>query len=280
MSAFRVVPVIAIAAAVGVAGVSLSAPAFADSTVSVTFQPNNPWVQEVNTLSRYDDQHDYSVAVQSGKTLQINLVTRDPNVFFKVKDETRGKRLVDTYQTGATTWSAPPAATASNYLIQVYVQPEGMQRDEKAKYALQIGQYGQSDMQPASTPVTFEANNPWAQESGTLDAQGIAEDYTVVVAAGQTLAVNFVSNNPKVHFKVLANDQTLVDSATTNVNNWSTPVGTATNYTIRVYADAAALPPGSRAGYTLQVGRYAQQQAQPAAAGSAASPTAAASTQG
>ena len=279
MSSFRVVPVIALAAAIGVAGASLSVPAFADSTVSVTFQPNNPWAQEVDTLSRSDDQHDYSVAVQSGKTLQINLVTRDPNVFFKVKGGSRDKQLVDTYQTGATTWSAPAATAATNYVIQVYVQPEAMQRDEKAKYALQIGQYGQSDMQPATTPVTFAANNPWAQESGTLDAQGIAEDYTVVIAAGQTLAVNFVSNNPKVHFKVLANGQTLVDNATTNANSWSTPVGTATNYTIRVYADPTALPPGSRAGYTLQVGQYAQQQAQPAAAGSAAGPAAAGSAQ-
>ena len=279
MSAFRVVPVIAIAAAIGVAAAALSVPAFADSTVSVTFQPNNPWAQEVDTLSRFNDRHDYSVAVQSGKTLQINLVTRDPNVFFKVKDETRDKQLVDTYQTGATTWSAPAATTASNYLIQVYVQPEAMQRDEKAKYALQIGQYGQSDMQPASTPVTFAANNPWAQESGTLDAQGIAHDYTVVVTAGQTLAVNFASNNPKLFFKVMANGQTLVDSATTNANSWSTPVGTATNYTIRVYADPAALPPGSRAGYTLQVGQYAQQQAQPAPAASTAGPAAASSAQ-
>jgi hypothetical protein len=278
MSAFRVVPAIAIAAVVGVTGVGLCAPAFADSAVSVTFQPNNPWAQEVNTLSRFDDQDDYSVAVQNGKTLQINLVTRDPNVFFKVKDETRDKQLVDTYQTGATTWSAPAAATATNYLIQVYVQPEAMQSDEKAKYALQIGQYGQSDMQPASTPVTFAANNPWAQESGTLDAQGIAHDYTVVVTAGQTLAVNFASNNPKVYFKVMANGQTLVDNATTNANSWSTPVSTATNYTIRVYADPTALPPGSRAGYTLQVGQYAQ-QAQPAAAASAVGPATAGSAQ-
>jgi hypothetical protein len=279
MSPFRLAPVIAIATATVVAGTCLALPAHADSPVQVTFQPDTHWVQEVATLGRSNDNNEYSVSVQNGKILQINLLTRDPNVFFKVKNETQDKQLVDTYKTGATTWSTPPATATANYLIRVYVDPYSIQPGEKAKYALQIGQYGQSDMQPATTPVTFADNNPWAQEEGTLDAQGTAEDYTVVVAAGQTLAVNFASNNPKVHFKVLANGQTLVDSANTNANSWSTPVDAATNYTIRVYADPAALPPGSRAGYTLQVGQYAQRNAQPATAGTAATPAAGGSTQ-
>lgn len=281
MSSFRLVPAVAMFVAIGATGAGLPLPALADSTVNVTFQPNNPWVQEVNTLSRFDDQHDYSVVVEGGKTLQINLVTRDPNVFFKVRNETQRKQLVDTYQTGATTWSAPPAAAGDTYLIHVYVQPDAMQRDEKAKYALQIGQYGESDMQPASTPVTFQPGNPWAQEAGTLDAQGSAHDYTVVVAAGKTLAVNLASNNPVVHFKVMdtATGQTLVDSATTHAASWSAPIAAAAELTVRVYADPAALPPGSRAGYTLQVGQYAQPQAQPATTGSASGPAAAGSTQ-
>lgn len=259
--------------AIAMAFTVTATPAFArSSAVTVTFQPNNHWAQEVDTLSRYDAYHDYSVAIEPGKILQINLITRDPNIFFKIKDETNDKKLVDTYQTGATTWSAPASTTATNYLIHVYVQPEAMQMDEKPKYALQIGQYGQSDMQVEATAVTFEAGNPWAQEVGTLDAQGSARDYTVAMAAGQTLAVNLITQNPKVHFKVQANEQKLVDSSEANATTWSTPVGTAGNYTISVYADPAALPPGSRAGYALQVGHYAQNEAQAAPGGTAALP--------
>lgn len=261
---------------------ALASPALADAPVTVTFQPNSHWVQEVNTVGRYDSSRDYSVAIEASKTFQINLVTRDPNVFFKVKNETRGKQLVDTYQTGATTWSTS-TTEPTTYSIHVYVIPEAMQRDENPKYALQIGQYGQSDMQPETTTVAFDGHNPWVQEAGTLDAQGSAHDYAVAIAAGQTLGVNLVTHNPEVHFKVSdqAKNQTLVDSASSHAATWSTLVAAATNYTISVYADPAALPPGSRAGYVLQVGQYAQGAAQPAAAGSAAPPpTAAASAAG
>jgi hypothetical protein len=130
-------------------------------------------------------------------------------------------------------------------------------------------------MQVEATAVTFEANNPWAQEVGTLDAQGSARDYTVAMAAGQTLAVNLITQNPKVHFKVQANGQKLVDSSESSATTWSTPVGTVGNYTISVYADPAALPPGSRAGYALQVGHYAQNETQAAPAGTAALPASA-----
>lgn len=272
-----------LAAVLGIALCSaLSFPALADSPVTVTFQPNSHWVQEVDTVSQYDSSHDYSVAIAAGETFQINLVTRDPNVFFKVKDTTHDKQLVDTYKTGATTWSVQ-TTEPTTYLVHVYVQPEAMQRDEKPKYALQLGQYGPKDLQPETTAVTFEANNPWAQEAGTLDAQGSARDYTVAVAAGQMLDVNLVTHDPQVHFKILdqAKGQTLVDSATTNVTKWSTPVAAATNYTISVYANPAALPPGNRAGYVLQIGHYAQSNAQPgtpAAGGTAAPATATSST--
>lgn len=272
-----------LAAALAIAMCSaLSFPALADSAVTVTFQPNTHWVQEVDTLSQYDNSHDYSVAIKAGQTFQINLVTRDPNVFFKVKDTTRGKQLVDTFKTGATTWSVQ-TSEPTTYLVHVYVQPEAMQRDEKPKYALQLGQYGPEDLRPETTALTFEDNDPWAQESGTLDAQGSARDFTVAVPAGQTLDVKLIAQNPQVHFKVSdeSGNQTLVDSATTNATTWSTPVATATNYTISVYANPSALPPGSRAGYVLQVGRYAQGNAQPgapAAGGTAAPATATSST--
>ncbi len=255
-------------------------PAFASQPVTVTFEPNAHWVQEVDTVSRFDSSHDYSVAIPADKTFQINLITRDPNVFFTIKDETQRKQLVDTFKTGATTWSTKTTAPA-NYLIHVYVQPEAMQRDEKAKYALQIGQYGQSDLVPATTAVAFEADNPWIQEAGTLDPQATAHDYTVAIAAGQTLDVNLVTHDPKVHFRVAdpAKGQTLVDSATTSTTTWSTPVAVATNYTISVYADPSAMPPGSRAGYVLQVGHYTEGNAQaPAAAGSTTSQPASTST--
>lgn len=270
MSSYRRAPLIAAAFVIGVASACVIAPAIAGSPVTVTFQPNTHWAQEVNTLSRYDYYHDYSVAIEPGKILQINLITRDPNIFFKVKNETTGKQEVDTYRTGATTWSIPAGTASATYTIHVYAQPEALQRDEKPKYALQIGQYGQSDMQVAATPVTFEANNPWAQESGTLDSQASTREYTADIPAGQMLAVNLVTQNPKVHFKVAVNGQTLIDSATSNTAQWTSPVAKAATYSISVYADPAALPPGTRAPYTVQIGHYAQDQSETAPSGTAA----------
>src|SRR5690348_8386580 len=157
MSPYRRAPLIATAFLIGVASACVISPAIASTPVTVTFQPNTHWVQEVDTLNHYDYYHDYSVAIEPGKILQINLITRDPNIFFKIKNETTGKQEVDTYQPGATTWSAPAGPAAATYTIHVYVQPDAMQRDETPKYALQIGQYGQSDMQVEATKVTFEA---------------------------------------------------------------------------------------------------------------------------
>jgi len=272
MSPYRRVPLIATAFLIGVASACVISPAIASTPVTVTFQPNTHWVQEVDTLNHYDYYHDYSVAIEPGKILQINLITRDPNIFFKIKNDTTGKQEVDTYQTGATTWSAPAGTSAATYTIHVYVQPDAMQRDETPKYALQIGQYGQSDMQVEATPVNFEGNNPWAQEVGTLDAQGSSRDYTVAMPAGQTLAVNLITQNTNVHFKVESNGQKLVDSADTHAVSWSAPIATAGTYTVNVYADPSALPPGTRAGYALQIGHYAQNQTQAAPAGTAAAP--------
>lgn len=273
MSPYRRVPLIATAFLIGFASVCVISPAIAGAPVTVTFQPNSHWVQEVDALSQSDYYHDYSVAIEPGKILQINLITRDPNIFFKIKNETTGKQEVDTYQTGATTWSAPAGAAAATYTIHVYVQPDAMQRDETPKYALQVGQYGQSDMQAEATAVTFEGNNPWAQEVGTLDSQSATRDYTVAMQAGQTLAVNLITQNTNVHFKVESNGQKLVDSADTHAASWSAPVAAAGNYTVNVYADPSALPPGSRAGYALQIGHYAQDQTQAAPAGTAAAPS-------
>jgi hypothetical protein len=272
MSSFRFFRCLTIAAAMAATGAAL--PALADSAVSVTFQPNNPWTQEIGKITRMDYAQDYTVSIAAGKTFQINLVTRDPNVFFTVKNDSQRKKLVDTYQTGATTWSISNA-DAATYTIHVYVQPEAMQRGEVADYALQIGQYGQSDMRAPTTTVTFEDSKPWVQTVGTLDSQATSRDYAVAIAAGETLAVNLVTRNPNVHFKVAdqANGQTLVDSAAGTATSWTTPVETAATYTISVYADAQAVPPGAKAGYALQIGHYVQGNAQPATAASAAVPT-------
>lgn len=269
----------------GIAAACVALPAFADSPVAVTFQANNPWTQEIGSVDRFNDSHDYSVQVEAGKTLQINLVTRDPNVFFKVRNETEGNQLVDTFKTGATTWSAPVAAAAT-YVIHVYVDPDAMTRGEVAKYALQIGRYGAADMQAATTEVTFGANQPWAQQASQLNSTAPSHDYTVAIPAGDTLQVNLISQNPKLHFKVqgATGSQALVDTAQSGTTTWSTPVATATTYTIEVYVDPSAMPPGSAANYALQIGHYPSgntSPATPASAGSApTAPVAAPSTAG
>lgn len=263
------------------AGTLATLPAMADDTTTVTFQPGSHWAQEVNTITNDTLQQDYSVAVAAEQTLQVNLITRNPNLFFKIKNETSGKDLVDTLKTGATTWSTHNA-TAATYRIRVYAQDDALQRGVKAKYALQIGQYGKSDLHPVATKLTFQPTSPWVQESSTLDASASEADYTVTATAGQTLAVNLVTQNPKVHFKVVdqANNQTLVDSGSGPVAKWTTPVTAAATYTISVYANPADLAPGSRAGFVVQVGLYTQggAQAAPAAAGTAATPASATSS--
>lgn len=276
MSSFRLPRRIAAVAAIGVAGACLAIPAIADSPLEVTFQANNPWTQEVGSVSRRDSSHDYSVAVAADKTLQINLVTRDPNVFFIVKNQTEHKQLVDTYQTGATTWSTQNAAAAT-YTIHVYVQPEVMQRGEVADYALQIGQYGKEEMQAPTTTVTFEDNKPWVQAVGSLASDATSHDYAVAIAAGETLQVNLITQNPELHFRVedQTHDQKLVDTATTGGTTWSTPVTAPATYEIQVYVDPTAMPPGRKAGFALQIGHYPTQGANPVApvaAGTAARP--------
>lgn len=256
----------------GIAAACVALPAFADTPVTVSFQANNPWTQEIGSVDRYNDSHDYSVQVEAGKTLQINLVTRDPNVFFKVRNETTGEQLVDTFKTGATTWSAP-VTTEATYVIHVYVDPDAMTRGEVAKYALQIGRYGAADMQAATTEVTFGPNQPWAQQVSQLNSTAPSHDYTVAVPAGDTLQVNLISQNPNVHFKVqgAAGSQVLVDTAQTGTTTWSTPVATAGTYTIEVYADPSAVPPGHDAKYALQIGHYPSANASPATPASAGS---------
>lgn len=271
----------AVAAAIGIAGACLMLPAMADPATTVTFQANNPWTQEIGNVSHSDHLHEYTVAITAGKTLQINLVTRNPNVYFSVKNDTSGKQLVDTHQTGATTWSTPNAAAAT-YTIRVYIDPDTIRSGDSAKYALQIGQYGAADMQAASTEVTFKDNQPWAQVVGKVDSAAPAHDYQVAMTAGMTLQVNLVARDSKVHFKVEDehHDKILFDSATAGTNTWSTPVAVAATYVVHVYVDPAGMPPGHEIGYALQIGHFPGQGTQPVAPGSTASPAQAVSAGG
>lgn len=263
----------AVALGVGVAAACLPQPAFADTPIAVTFAANSVWAQEIGTLNHSDNSIDYTVAVGAGKTLQLNLLSRNPNVHFKVKDETNDKKLLDSRKTGESTWSTQNA-TATTYTIQVYIETAAIGSEETTKFALQVGQYGAADMQPPTTAVTFEANKPWAQQAGSLAAGATAHNFTVSIAAGMTVKINLLSSNPQLHFKV--SDQTqnkqVVDTSTTGTSSWTDSVTTATNYMIQVYADPSALPAGQSAQYNLQVGQYASGNAQPAAAGTAAAP--------
>src|SRR4051794_19047214 len=89
---------------VGLAAACMSLPTLADMPTAVTFTANSVWAQEVGNLTHSDDSLDYTVAVAAGKTLQLNLLSRNPNVFFKVKDQSQDKVVLDTGKTGESTW--------------------------------------------------------------------------------------------------------------------------------------------------------------------------------
>jgi hypothetical protein len=253
----------------------VSLPAFADRPVPVTFAAKSVWAQEIGNLTHSDSSLDYTVAIAAGKTLQLNLLTRNPNVHFKVEDQTHDKPLLDTYETGESTWSSPNA-TATTYSIRVYIDPAAIQSGKTAKYALQVGQYGVEDMQAPTTAVTFEAGKPWAQQDVTLSSGATAHNFSVAIAAGMTVKVNLISSNPQLHFKVneQSHDKTLVDTSTTGANTWTESVATATTYMIQVYVDPAAMP-SAQTRFALQVGQYASGNTQPASATTAATPSAA-----
>jgi hypothetical protein len=268
----------ALGASLGLAVACLSLPALASTPVPVTFEANSVWAQEIGNLNHSDSALDYTVAIAAGKTLQLNLLTRNPNVHFKVKDQSHDKLVLDTLTTGETTWSSPNV-TATTYAIRVYMDPAAIPSGETVKYALQIGQYGAEDMQPPTTAVTFEANKPWSEQDGSLASGATAHNFTVAIAAGMTVKVNLVSSNPGLHFKV--NDQThdkkLIDTSTTAANTWSESVAAATTYMIQVYVDPATMPSGQQAQFALQVGQYASgdtQPSKPAGATTAAPPVA------
>jgi hypothetical protein len=74
----------ALSVSVGLAAACMSPPTFADAPIAVTFPANSVWAQEIGNLTRSDDSLEYTVAVAAGKTLQLNLLSRNPNVYFTV----------------------------------------------------------------------------------------------------------------------------------------------------------------------------------------------------
>jgi hypothetical protein len=127
----------------GLLVVALSAGVLADARVAeaadaINFTPGNPWAQEIGSISKTDDYHEYIVHASGGKTLQINLISRDPNLFFKVLPPDSRKALVDTMSNGETSWSTQPAADAE-YTVRVYAEPDMMPSNVKSKFALQVG---------------------------------------------------------------------------------------------------------------------------------------------
>lgn len=279
MSRFPFLRSAALGVSLGMAAACMAPPASAATPDTVTFPANSVWAQEIGNLGHDSSSHDYTVAVAAGKTLQVKLISNNANAYFKVIDQSHNQEVLDSHKTGVSTWSTPNAA-ATTYTIQVYMDPAAAERDETAKYALQIGQYGAEDLRPPTTAVTFQANKPWAEEDGSLAAGATAHDFTVSIAAGMTVSVNLVSKNPQVHFKVEdPTHQKLVDTGTTATNTWFDPVAkaTATAYMIEVYVDPAAIPSGQQAPFALQVGQFAAQGTQPAGATTTASPAAATS---
>lgn len=266
MHVSRIVRPLALAVGLALAGTATAWAATAPT--AVTFQAGKAWVQEVNTISHDDASQSYTFAVAAGNTLKINLITPNPNLFFKLKDETHDKKVLDTRKTGASTWSAE-VAEPTTYTLDVYADPDSLKFGNTAKYALQIGQFNPNDLQPPSTTVAFENNAPWAQFTGSLDATGPAHDYLVAIPAGETMKVNLIPNAASVHFKVMdsASNAAVVDPTAANANTFTTTATAATTYKVRVYANATDIPSGQKATYALQIGHYVA--GAPAASGSA-----------
>ena len=125
-----------VAALAAAGAVAMPQPLLAADAIS--FTPGNPWAQAVGSISKHDDYHEYTVHASGGKTLKINLISRNPNLFFKVLPPDSSKPLVDTMSNGETSWSIQPAADA-DYTVRVYVQPDMIPSNEVSKFALQVG---------------------------------------------------------------------------------------------------------------------------------------------
>jgi len=110
----------------------------ASAADAISFDAGKPWSQAIGNVSKTSDFHEYTVNAGAGKTLQINLISRNPNLFFRVLPADSSKPLVDTASTGETTWSTKPTADAS-YTVRVYEDPATVAGNDVTKYALQVG---------------------------------------------------------------------------------------------------------------------------------------------
>jgi hypothetical protein len=136
-------------------------------TTAVTFQPNKPWAEQDGSLAAGATAHDFTVSIAAGMTVSVNLVSKNPQVHFKVQDST-SKQLIDSSTTGANTWSAPAAAAAATYTIEVYADPTALPSGQQAPFALQVGQFA-AGAQPAgaSTAAPAAAAAATAQPSAS-----------------------------------------------------------------------------------------------------------------
>ncbi|MGH8163242.1 MAG: hypothetical protein ACREP1_02785 [Rhodanobacteraceae bacterium] len=121
-------------------GLAFAAATAALAADTIAFNPGNPWTQPVGNVSKTDNFHEYLVNASAGKTLQINLVTKNPNVYFSVMPAQSHKPLTDTQKTGDTTWSTRVAMDGT-YTVRVYEDADATPSGEQTKYALQVGMY-------------------------------------------------------------------------------------------------------------------------------------------
>jgi hypothetical protein len=122
------------------AGSAFSAAPLAQAADAISFSPGSPWSQTIGTVSRTESYHEYTINADAGKTLQINLISRNPNLFFRVLPPDSRKPLVDTMNNGATTWTTKPEANET-LTVRVYQDPSTVPSGDVTKYALQVGIY-------------------------------------------------------------------------------------------------------------------------------------------
>jgi len=107
---------------------------------AISFSPGSPWSQTIGSVTKGSNYQEYSVTTGAGKTLQINLISRNPNLYFRVLPTDSRKPLVDTMTTGATTWTTKPG-TDETFTVRVYQDPATIATGDVTKYALQVGIY-------------------------------------------------------------------------------------------------------------------------------------------
>ena len=112
----------------------------AHATDVISFIPGNPWTQNVGSISKASNFHEYTVSAEPGKTLKINLISHNPNLYFRVIADGSRKPLLDTADSGETTWSIKPDVSTT-YSLRVYQDPDTISSGEATKYALQVGEF-------------------------------------------------------------------------------------------------------------------------------------------